>query len=383
MYESFYGLKEKPFNITPDPDYFYMSQVHENAYTHLQYAIQENKGFVVITGEIGSGKTTLINLLLKNVKEDILVGVMSSAKCLPAEFIKMACQELELPIEGMDRVEMVDALQEFLLKQFSERKRVVLIMDEAQHLPLETIEEIRMLSNLDTEKDHLLQMILVGQPELKAKLQQRQLKQFVQRITVHCHLRGLTKEETRQYIDHRIHVAGAKKANIFHQEAIEAVYEHSRGIPRMINILCDSALLYGYADDLKTIDKKAIEEVVKERQAEGFFTPGKQDESEPSPSSTILSWDPDQWEKRIQMLEKKTNIIGKAAVQMNRRLEALAKQSKERDRMTAQLLKLLKQNMKSRKEMHLNYKELKGKERTDSGKVLHSPILQRRAERKR
>jgi general secretion pathway protein A len=178
-------------------------------------------------------------------------------------------------------------------------------------------------------------------------------------------------------------VAGAKKANIFHQEAIEAVYEHSRGIPRMINILCDSALLYGYADDLKTIDKKAIEEVVKERQAEGFFTPGKQDESEPSPSSTILSWDPDQWEKRIQMLEKKTNIIGKAAVQMNRRLEALAKQSKERDRMTAQLLKLLKQNMKSRKEMHLNYKELKGKERTDSGKVLHSPILQRRAERKR
>ncbi|MDY6953086.1 MAG: ATPase, T2SS/T4P/T4SS family, partial [Thermodesulfobacteriota bacterium] len=182
MYESFYGLKEKPFNITPDPDYFYMSQVHENAYTHLQYAIKENKGFVVITGEIGSGKTTLINLLLKNIEEDVLVGVISSATLLPEEFIKMACQELELGTEGMDKVEMVDALHQFLLKQFAEKKRVVLIIDEAQNLPLETIEEIRVLSNLDTEKDHLIQMILVGQPELKSKLQQRQLKQFVQRV---------------------------------------------------------------------------------------------------------------------------------------------------------------------------------------------------------
>jgi len=369
MYEAFYGLKEKPFNITPDPDYFYMSQVHENAYTHLQYAIEENKGFVVITGEIGSGKTTLINLLLKNIKEDVLVGVMSSANCLPAEFIKMACQELELPVNGMDKVEMIDTLQQFLLKQFAEKKRVVLIIDEAQNLPLETIEEIRVLSNLDTEKDHLIQMILVGQPELKFKLQQRQLKQFVQRVTVYCHLRGLSKEEAGQYIEHRLHVAGAKKGNIFNKEAMEAVYQYSRGIPRMINILCDSALVYGYADDLKTVGKEAIEEVVKERRGEDFFPDAKEGQEAQAPLPSEAA-DDSQWNIRFQALERRINLLAKAVVHMNRTLSALASQNGRRDRVNIELLKMLQENMKRRKALLFRYRQLKaqGSIRTGAGR---------------
>jgi len=356
MYESFYGLKEKPFNITPDPDYFYMSQVHENAYTHLQYAIKENKGFVVITGEIGSGKTTLINLLLKHIQQDILVGVMSSASLLPEEFIKMACQELELEVDGKDKVEMIDTLNEFLLKQFAERKRVVLIIDEAQNLPLETIEEIRVLSNLDTEKDHLIQMILVGQPELKAKLQQRQLKQFVQRVTVHCHLRGLNREEAGQYVSHRLHVAGSKNGDIFDKEAMEAVYQYSRGIPRMINILCDSALLYGYADDLKTIGKEAIEEVVKERKGEGFFLDASEEGRD---VSAFVTSEGAPWDTRFQALEKRINLLAKAVVHMNRTLSALAKQNGKRDRVNIELLKMLRENLKSRKALLFKYRQLK------------------------
>jgi general secretion pathway protein A len=379
MYESFYGLKEKPFNITPDPDYFYMSQVHENAYTHLQYAISENKGFVVVTGEIGSGKTTLINLLLKNIQQDVLVGVMSNSNVLPEDFVKMACQDLELVTEGMDRVEMMDALHQFLLKQFVARKRVVLIIDEAQNLPLETIEEIRTLSNLDTEKDHLIQMILVGQPELKRKLQRPELKQFVQRVTVHCHLRGLSKEEAGQYMDHRLHVAGAKDGTIFDRKAIEAVYEHSRGIPRMINILCDAALLYGYADDLKSIGHEAIEEVVKERRAEGFLFPSELGE-QGHLSTTDAA--PQGLDKRLQVLEKKVNVIGKAIIHVHRTLETQAKRSDQRDKAVMKALKMLHQSMGNPKTTALKSKQLRNKGSIDRARVLRTAYPRERLETK-
>jgi len=182
MYESFYGFKEKPFNLTPDPDYFYMSQTHENAYTHFEYAIAENKGFAVITGEIGSGKTTLINFLLDKIQQDIHVGVISKSSVSPVQFIKLLCEEFELNVQRLDKGGMLDAFSRFLLKEFAERKRVVLIIDEAQHLSLETLEEIRMLSNLEDAKHHLIQIMLVGQPELAAKLQRNGLEQFAQFI---------------------------------------------------------------------------------------------------------------------------------------------------------------------------------------------------------
>ena len=248
-----------------------MSRAHENAYTHLEYAISENKGFVVITGEIGAGKTTLINHLLRRIGQTFQVGLVNHTNASPLQFIRMACQEFELDVEGLDKAEMLDRFHQFLLAQFSRRRRVILIIDEAQNLPLRTIEEIRMLSNLEAEKHHLIQMILAGQPELRGKLKRKALAQFAQRVTVHTHLEGLGEEEVGRYIGHRLLVAGGGTPDIFDKDAVAAVARHSRGIPRIINSLCDAALVYGFADNLKKIDVRVIEEVVKDRGALGVF----------------------------------------------------------------------------------------------------------------
>ena len=373
MYESFYGLKEKPFNLLPDPEYLFMSQGHENTYTHLEYAIAENKGFVVITGEIGSGKTTLINFLLERIGEDINIGLINNTYVRPTQLIKMICKEYELEVEGMDKTEMIDLFHGFLLRQFAERKRVVLIIDEAQNLSPETMEEIRMLSNLEAEKHHLLQMILVGQPELKHKLQRKELRQFAQRVTVYCHLRGLNKEEVRQYINHRLQVAGADNLEIFSKEAIEAVCQYSHGIPRMINILCDSALVYGYADDAKIIDKKVVDDVFKARTTGGLSYDAKDDKKGGDLSSLSLTEDPEKWEKRFEALERKINLLANAVTKMNQALHAWTNKNSQRDMVIIELFKMLKLSMKRRKIIILEYKHLKEQMDTIKTRTSSSP----------
>jgi general secretion pathway protein A len=164
MYESFYGFKEKPFSLTPDPDYLYMSPGHENAYTHLEYAIQESKGFVVVTGEVGSGKTTLINYLLRKIPQAIHVGIINNTFVQPPELLRMICNEFDIEIEDAEKTVLLTRFYNYLLEQYTKRERVILIIDEAQNLPERSLEEIRMLSNLESEKHHLIQMILVGQP---------------------------------------------------------------------------------------------------------------------------------------------------------------------------------------------------------------------------
>lgn len=267
MYESFYGFREKPFQLPPDPEYVFMSETHAEVFTHLEYAIQENKGFVVITGEIGAGKTTLMNVLLDRIPQDVETAVITQTNLEPGDFLKMVCDEFELDILSGTMAEMLDALHSFLLQHYELGNRVVLIVDESQNLPLETIEELRMLSNLELEKQHLLQMILLGQPNLKDKLRRKELEQFSQRVTVHCHLRGLNRAETEKYIRHRLTVAGSTDPDLFTKEAMDYVYKAARGIPRLINIICDGALLYGYADEVKKIDKGIIYQIIKERQA--------------------------------------------------------------------------------------------------------------------
>ena len=229
MYESFYNLKEKPFDLHPDPDYLFMSEGHDNAYTHLEYAISENKGFVVITGEIGSGKTTLINYFLHKIQQDVLVGLINNTHAPLSQLIKMICQEFELDIDGLNKLKMLNVFHEFLIQQFSLKKRVVLIIDEAQNLSARAIEEIRLISNLETEKNHLIQIILVGQPELKLNLQKKELEQFAQRVTVYCHLEGLKQDEAEKYIHFRLKIAGAQNPDIFDQDAVLAIYEFARG----------------------------------------------------------------------------------------------------------------------------------------------------------
>ncbi len=276
MYESFFGLKEKPFNLTPDPDYIYMSPAHENAFTHLEYALAENKGFVVITGEIGAGKTTLINFLLNKIPQDVDVGIINNTSVAPGQFIRMICEEFEVAVAGTTKAGMLDRFQHFLMECFSGKKRVVLIIDEAQNLSIRTLEEIRMLSNLEAEKQHLIQIILAGQPELRTKLKKKELEQLAQRVTVHSHLVGLDSEEVARYIRHRLFVAGADHRELFTDDAIETVFRYSKGIPRVINILCDAALVYGFADELPLIDARIVEDVVNDKKAAGLFDPSRE-----------------------------------------------------------------------------------------------------------
>jgi general secretion pathway protein A len=352
MYESFYGLKEKPFNLLPDPEYLYMSQGHENAFTHLEYAISENKGFVVITGEIGSGKTTLTRYLLNQLPQDIQVGLINNTYMPPGQFLKMICQEFELDTGGMDEAEMVSRFHAFLLEQYAANKRVTLIIDEAQNLTPKTLEEIRMLSNLEAEKHHLIQIVLVGQPELIRKLQSKELEQFTQRVTVHCHLNGLSRMEIDRYIRFRLEVAGTMRSDIFDPGAIEAVAKHSRGIPRLINILCDMALVYGYAEEISVINEEIIEEVFQARASGGIF-PGYSPEERPDqpiPSKTGASVS-EHLDSKVQAIERRIGLVEQLVRQIEKRLDILALSKDKRDGLVLDLFRMLKNSMDSRQKV--------------------------------
>jgi len=348
MYESFYGFKEKPFDLHPDPDYLYMSRVHENTYVHLEYAILENKGFVVVTGEIGSGKTTLINYLLNKIGDDIHVGLINNTNILPAEFLRMICQEFELDPQTNDKAELIDIFSGFLIDQFAAGERVVFIVDEAQNLTNDTMEEIRMLSNIETEKHHLIQIILAGQPELRFKLQQSNLKQFAQRVTVHCHLKGLEKDEVSEYINHRLEIGGGDRLDIFERETIENIAVYSRGIPRLINILCDSALVYGFADELETISTPILDNVYEELKTLGTFTDydAKPSANPASPAAATAA--PGITDNHFQLLEGKIQLLDDKIADLKERLDVLTNMRTERDDIVIELFRMLKESLDSR-----------------------------------
>ncbi len=371
MYESFYGMKEKTFNLNPDPDYLYMSQGHENTYTHLEYAIAENKGFVVITGEIGSGKTTLINYLLYNLQLDIQIGLINNTNIAPSQFLRMICREFEIEVNGKDKVEAMDAFQDFLLRKYSEKNRVLLIVDEAQNLSPKTMEEIRMLSNLEAEKDHLIQMILVGQPELKYKLQRKDMQQFAQRVTVHCHLDGLSQNEVGEYIRHRLKVGEAENLDLFDNEAIDAIYENSCGIPRLINILCDTALVYGFADGLKVIDKGILTNVIEERESSGIFSGINQDEQKVIPAisgdgalSATMNDRLLLMEGRMQLLEEKLNYF--------------TNNQEKRDTIVIELLKMLQKSMDSRTNLISKFRKIKAHKNKKDANLSNISVLKKK-----
>lgn len=337
MYEAFYGFTEKPFDLHPDPGYLYMSPVHQDCFTHLQYAIVENKGFVVITGEVGSGKTTLINHLLKKIHNRIHVGVVYNTSVPPAQFLKMICQEFELVVDGLDKPDLLSAFNAFLLESCRRRNRVVLIIDEAQNLPVSTLEEIRMLSNVEGEKERLLQIILVGQPELRRKLQERRLRQFTQRVTVHYHLAGLNPEQTAGYIRHRLAVAGGKNPDLFTPESVETIYRYSFGIPRLINILCDSALVHGFGEDQHTIDREVIEQVAASRKLGGLLVEEPEGGGEVPRSSNGLAG-------RVGTLEEQLRVLQGTVDQLNDRLSS----SKHREAVLLELFQLLRPHLDER-----------------------------------
>lgn len=376
MYESHFGLRENPFNLNPDPSYLYMSEGHENAHTHLEYAVMESKGFVVMTGEIGSGKTTLLNLFLNEIPEEYQVGLINQTFVTPVQFLRKTCREFELDIDTNDKESMVEKIHEFLLENYAKGKRVILIIDEAQNLSTKTLEELRMLSNLESEKDHLIQIILVGQPELKYKLKKKQLEQFVQRVTVHSHIDALSPQEVKSYIQYRLKVAGAKRANIFTDGAIEEIAKVSKGIPRMINIICDASLVYAFADNKDFINKNIVDDVVRERAAGGLFL----EDSEPKKVQAASNDAPDirtlqprveelYSNERLLRLEERLQNQDEKIKLLHQEIDSLKNLYNERDKLIIELFKLLHKSMKGR------YFMLKGAEKQIKEQLEESSVL--------
>ena len=270
MYESFYGLQEKPFSLLPDPGFLYLSEKHRMALTMLQYGVMNQAGFTVITGEIGSGKTTLIRKLLEEIIDEVTVGLVSNTHRNFGELLQWVLLAFGLEYREKKKVELYHTLAEFIIREYGQGRNTVLIIDEAQNLSPEALEELRMLSNINADKDQVLQLILVGQPGLRDLLRLPELYQFAQRIAVDYNLKPLSLEETWLYVRHRIATAGGD-ANLFDTKACAAVYYYTGGTPRLINILCDTALVYGFAEQKRRISADLVCQVAREKNRGGLF----------------------------------------------------------------------------------------------------------------
>jgi general secretion pathway protein A len=266
MYETFYGLRENPFSVTPDPQYIYLGENQREALAQLLYGVQQKKGFIVLTGEVGTGKTTLIRFLLDKLNHGgspVKTAFLFNPKLTVNDFIESILKDLGIPAHTGTKGDQLHFLYENLIEAYKKKERVVLIIDEAQGLNPALLEEIRLLSNLETAKSKLLQIILVGQPELDETLSLPEFRQLRQRVNMRYHLPPLSREEAEEYIGKRLRIAGAKRS-IFTGKALKEIHQRSSGIPRLINILCDNSLLTGYAQDQKVIDKKIVREVSKD-----------------------------------------------------------------------------------------------------------------------
>lgn len=265
MYHQFYGFEEPPFNLTPNSKYFFSSTKHVEALSTLQYAIEERKGFVVVSGDIGSGKTTVCRTLLNRLDPNTKTALITNTRLSGKDLLMTILEDLEVEFTPGSKSKLHSQLNDYLIEQLRRNNNVVLIIDEAQNLTTSVLEEVRMLSNLETEDEKLIQILFLGQPELKQKLASGNLEQLRQRIAVYYHLKPLDREDTTKYIQHRLDVASNGKAkDIFTDKALELIFEFTKGVPRMINQICDSALLTGYVQEKKALDEHLILEVIDE-----------------------------------------------------------------------------------------------------------------------
>ncbi|WP_051822530.1 XrtA/PEP-CTERM system-associated ATPase [Desulfonatronum thiodismutans] len=271
MYESFFNLRTKPFDLLPNPSFLYQSKSHKRAMTYLDYGIKSRSGFILITGEIGSGKTTIIRDLIKKKIPKVVLSKVFNTKVSSEQLISMINDDFGLPVQGKDKIQLLRELNEFLIDQFAKDMQPVLIIDEAQNLSAELLEEVRMLSNLETEQAKLLQIILVGQPELKRILASPDMLQLRQRININCHIQPLTAEETGEYVLHRLEKAGNREAVDFAPEVLALIHTHSRGVPRLINIICDFFMLSMFSEETRAMDGSTALEIVKELDFEQQF----------------------------------------------------------------------------------------------------------------
>lgn len=282
MYESYFGFKEKPFSLLPDAGFLFLGKKHGMALAMLEYGLLNDAAITVITGTIGSGKTTLIRHTLSKLSNNSTVGLISNTHKAFGQLIQWISLAFGLPCESTEKVTLYKCFVDFLIGEYAKGRRTVLIVDEAQNMDAEMLEELRVLSNINADKNLVLQLVLVGQPELRDTLNQPGLEQFAQRITVDYHLEPLDAKETRAYILHRILTAGGKP-EVFSREAADLVHELTNGVPRLINSLCDTALVYAYADQRQKVTRKIVHELVTEKRARGLFGAGKREPQKETP----------------------------------------------------------------------------------------------------
>ncbi len=269
MYFKYYGFNEAPFSITPDPRFLFFTPRHREAFDHLLYGIEHRKGFIELTGEVGAGKTTLCRAVLARLASTIQTAMVLNPCLTENQLLRAILADFGLSTRGRDRLSYLECLNVFLLEQLRNGNNVALIIDEAQDLTPAVLEQVRLLSNLETDQHKLLQIVLCGQPELKQRLAAPELRQLRQRITVRYHLLPLTEQEIGDYIRHRLQTAGWTGGELFCAEALRRIYEYSRGVPRLVNALCDITLLAGYVANARAIDGPCVEKAI--RQLEGII----------------------------------------------------------------------------------------------------------------
>ncbi len=270
MYQEFYGLAAPPFNITPDPRYLFFSRRHRQAFEHILFGISERKGFIQITGEIGAGKSTLCRKVLEELRDGYATALILNPVMTPIQLTRSVLRELDLDDSGNDRIRLVERLNDFLLERAHAGDVVVLFIDEAQDMSDELIEQVRLLSNLETDQHKLLQIVLIGQPELRDRLDSPVLRQLRQRITVRYHLGPINRQETVAYIQHRLLVAGSNGRPSFSRPAFRAIHRYSRGIPRLINAVCDKSLLCGYVQGRDQIGWWQVRRAIHDLEGQGW-----------------------------------------------------------------------------------------------------------------
>src|SRR5579862_3288502 len=267
MYKKFFGLRENPFNVNPDPRYLFVTPHTEEALSCLTYGVQGRKGFILLTGEVGTGKTTLINKFLEWLhREGLPTAFIFNSRLNEEQFFEFMMTDFGIPCDSREKSQVLLRLNQWLLERYRAGETAVLIVDEAQNLSPEVLEEIRLLTNLETSTEKLLQIVLTGQPELEEKLKIPSLRQLRQRITLRCRTAPLSLEETFGYVAERLRIAGANGEPVFSKEAIQTVHLYSRGIPRVVNLLCEHSMINAYVDSLRPIPAHLVEEVAREFQ---------------------------------------------------------------------------------------------------------------------
>jgi general secretion pathway protein A len=358
MYETFYRFQEKPFQIVPNPAFLYKSSKHEAALAYLEYGVAENVGFILLTGEIGSGKTMLVHYILSRMDtSSIDAAVIFNTNVSAGELLGMILEEFEIPRTAADKASLLSALNQFLIERYAQRKRVLLIIDEAQNLSENALEEVRMLSNLQSDDHSLLQIMLVGQPELVGKLKKPSMRQFTQRIAASYHLVGLNRQETGEYISHRLAKAGGRP-DLFTAAAVDLIHELSGGIPRSINLLCQAALVYGFAEESQMISQDIVKQILEDNVGIGFVganqAPGP-DVSVPDPVThpEVETTNNNGYKKRLDSIEQLVNDMQRTVEIRLRAIELDA--GGQRKETIQNLLQLLQQERKKTEQLLRKY----------------------------